>query len=370
MNEAQEIEQILTGVIPANYSDYGSGVDTRKKCYTWNDIAFNMNNNVFDKDTAIIVTSYYGHLGYLKATLKNYRKSGAYVILAYDNNSYIWDNLDDTEYILRHLPRPIHTLLAHSVVMKHKTYDSDKRLGWFWDVRYAQGLLKNLPNIKYVYVTNGDCIIERPEGISELPALLGDGDLMSGQSTPGGTIHTADIFLKIDAFNKIMDYMTYRHSGYVIDSQSPEGLLRDAVDELNLKETFSESRVLEDGTKQVFSGSIDDRDNSIDYYGIRHADSVWNKILGFRNLYHEFEYYENNGLVPPDCFSEYMDNYKDWIYFREDWRKSICKYFETKDRRYLQMFWDRGKDSCEDRKFLELDEYGKDPIYAEVSPKT
>lgn len=350
MNEIADITKKSIGLIPMNYGSFGSGAENRALSeYTWNDWAFNLNSAPFEADTAIIVTSYHGQLGWLKATLTSYRKSGAFVILAYDNPTYIWGNVNEPDYNVRFFPHPQHYLLANAVVVKHKTYDADKRIGWFWDVWYAQGIIKNMPKVKYVYVTNGDCLIERPEGIKELPSILGDGDFMSGQSTPGGTIHTADMFLKVDVFNKILDYMSERNRFHVNGAESPEGLLRDAVDELGLKEIFVEQ-------------PINPKDNSVDYYGTLNADSTWKKVLGFRNLYHEFEYYENNGLEVPELFKNSMDSYRDWMYFREDWRNTICRYFETKDRRYLQMFWDRGKDTDTERKYLPLEAYGTEPI--------
>jgi hypothetical protein len=348
MNECQEIDGMLSGLIPFNTSAFGNGVNNRLvNKYTWDDIAFNQNCKPFECDTAIIVTSYHGQLGWLKATLTNYRKSGHYVILAYDNPAYIWSNLGSVDYNIRFFPHPLHYLLAHAVVIKHKTYDADKRVGWFWDVWYAQGIIKNLPNIKYVYVTNGDCIVEKPEGFQELKEILGDGDLMSGQSTPGSTIHTADMIMKVEAFHKIFDYFSDRMRFHIMASQSPEALLRDAVDEMGLKEVMAEQ-------------PIDPTDGSVDYYGKHNSDSTWKRVLGFKNLYHCFEYHENNSLEPD--FKHYMDDYNDWMYFRDDWRNTICRYYETGDRRYLQMFWDRGKDSCEDRKFLPLEAYGLEPI--------
>jgi len=344
MNEITELDQMLCGILPNNFS--GMDYDRTKSKYTWNDCEFNMNPRPLQGDTAIIVTSYQGQLGWLRATLESYRKSGAYVILAYDNPAFIWNNIDDSDYMQKMFPRPIHYLLAHSVVTKHKTYDADKRTGWFWDVWHAQGIIRNMPNIKYVYCTNGDCIIERPEGIAELPSILADGDFMSGQSMPGGTIHTANMFLKVDTFHKILDYMTGRMKHSIMASCSPEGMLRDAVDEIKLKETFVSQPILPDG--------------SIDYYCIQNLDSTWKNVLGFRNLYGEFEYRENNGLEPLP--SKYLDPFRDYFYFREDWRETVCMYYKTGDRRYLGMFWDRGKDSDYDRKYLPLEAYGGSPI--------
>lgn len=347
MNERQDIDDILRGAKPMSFAEFGASCNTRKNFpYTWDDAAFNRNSFPFETDTAIIVTSYCGQLGWLKATLESYRKSGALVILAYDNTVCIWGNIEDQGYATRFLPRPIHYLLAHAVVFKHKTHDSDKRIGWYWDVKYAQGIINGFKNIKYVYCTNGDCIIERPEGIKELPAILGDGDLMSGQSTPKSTIHTADMFMSINGFNRIMDYMTERHKYYVMGGQSPEGLLRDAVDELNLKETMVDQPLLPDGT--------------VDYYCTRDLDSTWKRVLGFKNLYSRLEYLENNGLMPLN--PKYFDPYMEWIYFRSEWQKSLFKFYETKDYRYLQQWWDMGRDSDYERKFLELEAYGQPNI--------
>ena len=346
MNEITRLDQMLAGIIPSNFSnmDYD-----RKNCeFTWNDCEFNINNKPFFSETAIIVTSYQAQLGWLKATLTEYRKSGAYVILAYDNLACIWNNLDDSEYFMKMFPHPLHYLLAHSVVVKHKTYDADKRTGWFWDVWYGSSIVNSLPNIKYVYITNGDCITENPGGFKELPGILGNGDFMSGQSIPRGTIHTANLFLTSHAFRKIMNYISIRMHWPVMASQSPEMLLRDAVDELGLKETFVKQPVLPDG--------------SIDYYCTHNLPSTWKDVLGFRNLYAEFEYRENNGLEPLD--KKYLDPFRDYFYFRSDWRDTVCMYYKTGDRRYLGMFWDRGKDTDTERKFLPLEDYGREPILA------
>lgn len=344
--EYQDLNLIMSGIKPM---DFGGLDYDRKNCeYTWSDLEFNLNDAPYKSDTAIIVTSYQGHLGWLKATLASYRKSGHYVILSYDNPFYIWNNLDDEEFMLKNLPRPIHYLLAHSVIVKHKTYDADKRTGWYWDVQYARHIINGFKNFKYVYITNGDCIVEKPEGFSELKAILGNGDLMSGQSEPGRTIHTADMLMTVDAMNKIMNYMESRMRFPIMASQSPEGLLRDAVDELGLREVFAPEQPR-------------DSEGNVDYYCKEGKSSTWRKVLGFKNLYHEFEYRENNGLEPLPA--HYMDSFRDYFYFRGDWRETVCMYYKTGDRRYLGQFWDRGKDTDTERKYLPLEAYGPEPIY-------
>jgi hypothetical protein len=353
--EIMKLDALMTGQIPYNFGSFGNGATNRiANEFTWNDLEANLNDAPYHSDTCIIVTSYHGHLPWLKATLSSYRKSGAFVILAYDNPLYIWANYPDKEYGLHFLPNPLHYLLAHAVVVKHKTYDADKRTGWYWDVKYAQAIINGFKNFKYVYVTNGDCIIEKPDGIWKLPEILGDGDMMSGQSTPGGTIHTADMFLKIDCFNKIMDYMSERMRFPINGSQSPEGMLREAVDKLDIKETF---------VKQA----INPNDGSVDYYSIYNADSTWKEVLGYRNIYHSFEYHENNGLEPVG-FDKYVDPWNDYFYvnhIRQSWYNTIVQYWKTGDKRYLCKFWDEGNDTDTERVFKKIESgyYGNEPVY-------
>jgi len=317
----------------------------------WYDCVFNVNSFPFNTDMAIIVTSWHGQLRWLKKTLQNYRLTGKYVILSYDNPFLPCDPSSKVDEIAfnERLPRSIHYLMAHSVVMKHLTFDADKRTGWFWDVKYAQGLVNQFPNIKYVYCTNGDCILEKPENINQLVELLGDGDLMSGQSAEGSTIHTADVIYKIDAFNKVVNYMTEHFIIPVIGSFSPENLLGEAVIYNKLKVTHAPQQ------------PISLLDGSIDYYCRESVPSTFREVIGFRNLYAEQEYRENNALEPLP--KEFVDDYKDYSYIDPGDRVTIGMYYKTGDRRYLYQWWDRGEDSWYNRLYFPIEHYGKEPIY-------
>jgi len=315
--------------------------------FCWQDIAFNINSFPCETDTAIIVTSWPGQLRWLKSTLRSYRDSGKYVILSYDNPFFTVDpNSLREESIWSYMPRPCHFLLAHSVVFKHKTYDADKRTGWFWDVRYAQGIIKQFPNIKYVYCTNGDCIWEKPKGIDDLIKYMGDADFMSGQSEPARTIHTADILFRVEAFHAVMDNIAERMKVPILGSRSAEGLLRLAVDQLKLREKFAEQPLIPE-------------DGSIDYYATRGLPSTFKEIVGFRNLYAEQEYRENNGLEPLP--KEHFDSFNNWSYMPGSDRETLCRYYDTGDRRYLLQWFDRGEDYWGNRLYYPLEHYTSDP---------
>ena len=349
MNEVK-LKRMIAGIDPWR-ENFGEGMERRgADSVNWYDLSL-LNSLPCEPDTAVIVTSWMGQLKWLKATLRSYRLSGAFVILSYDNPLYAWMPANHSE-ILRCFPNMSHYLLSQAFVMKHITYDSDKRNGWFWDVRYAQGIIKQFKNIKYVYCTNGDCIIEKPEGLKDIKALLGDNDLISGQSN-GNTLHTAAVLYKVDAFNKIFDYMAEIMRVPVIGSHSPEVMLRESVSELNLKVMHAPKQPLWPA------------DGTVDMYCCYNQDSTWKELLGFRNLFAEYETLGNEGKEPFD--KKYVDNYMDWIYFGGEERETLCKYWETGDRRYLYMFWNRWEDSDYNRLYYPIEYYGKEPIYGSDS---
>ena len=344
----EKLQRLMAGIDP--WSDnFGNGMERRgTDGMSWYDLSINCNSAPCRTDLVIIVTAWFGQLKWLRAVLEQYRLSGAFVILAYDNPFYPWVKERSAEVMARQMPNMVHYLLAHAVVHKHITYDADKRNGWFWDVRYAQGIIKQFSNIKHVYVTNGDCICERPQGFKEIIELLGDADLMAGQSYDA-TIHTADMLFKVDAFHALFDRMFKEFEFPVIGSRSPEGTLKECVEELALKVKHAPKQPL-------------DVDGTVDCYARHGQDSTWKKVLGFRNLFAEQETKWNLGGEPLP--RRYVDDFMDWCYFAGDERETICKYWETGDRRYLYKWWDCGEDSWYNRIYYDVGHYGKEPIYA------
>lgn len=329
--------------------DYGQGMEHRgPDGMSWYDLSVNVNSIPCQTDTAIIVTSWAGQLKWLSATLKSYRETGAFVILAYDNPFYPWMDLNPSNMV-RTMPNQKHYILANSIVHKHITADADKRNGWFWDVRYAQGILKNLPNIKYVYVTNGDCMLEKPEGFKDLIELLGDAEFMAGQETGGNVFHTADMLFKAEAFHKVFDWMAGKFRVPVIGSLSPEGTLADAVRKLGVRFKSLPQQPL-------------DKDGTVDMYCRYGQDSTIKQLIGFRNLFAEYEVAGNEGRDMM-FLKPFVDNFNDWLYWSGEEKETVCRYWETGDRRYLFQFWSRWEESDYNRTYYRLEDYGPEPIY-------
>jgi hypothetical protein len=182
---------------------------------------------------------------------------------------------------------------------------------------------------------------------------LGDGDLMSHATTSlkdsPGTLHTASIIYKVEVFNKIVEYMTDCMEVPIIGSNSPEGMLRDVVVLLKLKEVIAPKQ------------PIFPKDSSIDMYCSYNEDSTWKDILGFRNLAAEMETACEERLEPLP--KHYIDSFNNWCYFSSYERETICKFYETGDRRHLYRYWDMSADSWFDRRYYPLEYYGLNPIY-------
>ena len=114
------------------------------------------NNPLKKSNVAIIVTSWQGHRTFMKYSLKNYMKSGKFVICSYDSHG----QLDVTQDIYN---------IPHAWVFKHKTYGATKRNGWLWDIVYGAGIVKMSQSFDYVFTTNSDCVWDKPENIDNMP---------------------------------------------------------------------------------------------------------------------------------------------------------------------------------------------------------
>lgn len=346
MSDQTRLERKWAGLEPWK-ENFDGGMERRgQDGYSWYDLSL-LNSLPCEKDTAIIVTAWQGQLKWLEATLRAYRETGAFVILAFDQHFFPWSNPAPTD-MLRSMPNARHYQLANAVVFKHLTADASKRNGWFWSVRYAQGILKSFPNITKVYLTNGDCLFEKPDGFPKLLELVDNCDLISGQVTHNGTIHTANVLFKRAAFDQIFDYIAELMRVPVIGSRSAERNLLEAVTNLKLKLGIPAVLPL-------------DKDGTVDPYCRYGQESTWKHLVGFRNIFAEYEQAANDGLEL-EWLKPYNDSFMEWLYWSGEERAMICKYWETGDRRYLYQFWDAGEESDYNRLYYPLEYFGKEPI--------
>jgi len=315
-----------------------------------------LNDKPFKSDTAIICTSWMGHLKWLKYTLNSYKKTGKFLIYAFDNHL----KFDDIKTYDNHFPPMDILAIPDAIVLKHATWEADKRNGWLWNIIYAAGIISQFDNFKYVFTINSDCCIDRPEGLDELINDLGDYDYMSQSVEYEGDdiklIHTCSVLYKVETFQKFVEYFKENLKNNIPDSYSPESLMIEAQYKYKFK--------LKPTDSPKFPDFVVDFAGVIDHYGSYGEDSTWKRVLGFRNLCAEND---TSGIerIPHPLDAKYYDLRNNGEYLPGYERESLYPYLQTGDLRYLWMFWDKNEDSWYDRRDYPIEHYGEKPIYKE-----
>lgn len=313
------------------------------------------NDIPFQSDTAILVTSWMGHQKWLKYTLNSYRKTGKFVILALDTHL----RFDDIKTHDNHLPPMDILAIPHAIVLKHATWDADKRNGWLWNTIYAGSIIANL-DFKYVFTINSDCGLDKPEGMDSLIEMLGDDDFMpqsiDWEDEANGivkTIHTCSVLYKIETFKKFVEYFKENLKVNIPDSYSPESLMSDFQNKFKFKMKRPES--------PKFPDFLLDFAGQIDHYASYNEDSTWKTILGYRNLCAEND---TSGIERrPPLEAKYFDLRDDGKYLMGYEKETLYQYYKTGDYRYVWMHWDQDEDSWYDRRVYPVSHYGPEPVY-------
>jgi len=307
-------------------------------------VKFNLNDFPFRANVAIIITSYDGHLLFLKQSLLRYKMTGVYTICSYD---------------FQHKVPPADIFeIPNSWVFKHKTFGAGKRNGWLWDILYAGNILKSFSNLKVVFTVNSDCVWDRPENINEVIKFLDkDCDMMAVTGNDNKMIHTCAVMYKVNTFFRFVEWVSDNLKNNIPESYSPEVLLRDFVYYNNIKN--KDAPVQPKFPDGRYSGSID-------HYSCYNQDSTWKRILGYRNLGGEHKASCIQHLEPVPV--EYCDlrNGGEYLSAHES---LLYKYYMTKDKRWLYKYWAEGEDSYWNRRYYPLDYYGDVPLYDDSKRK-
>lgn len=290
-----------------------------------------LNNPVAQSDTCIIVTSYSGHLMFLKNTLRRYMQTGKYVLCSYDSHGKI------------DIPNDIWEI-PHAWVFKHQTFGAEKRLGWLWDIIYASGIIRPF-YFKYVITVNGDTIWDKPSGIHDLTHFLGYYDLASS-SSDSGTIHTCNVVWDSSVFLDFVDYIVDKLNNNIPEGYSPEVLLRDFSQQESLRNKVAPIQPIYP-PGHFYAGKVD-------HYSSYNQDSTWQRLVGYRNLggEHKAACLEHLEPIP----KEYVDMRKQFYSKHEV--ETLWNYYNTGDRRWLYKYWAEGEDSYWNRRYYPLEYYG------------
>lgn len=257
-------------------------------------------------DTCIIVPTHYYHAPWIRACLESCQKTGYFVILAYDNP--IWDNNQKIE--LRY-PNAKTLNLPDYISVKHKSWGSGVAIPHSWNMWYSLHAAKSF-GFKYVFNLNGDCIMEKPEGVHKLRGMMEDYDAVSCEYIEGRYFGTMAYLSKIDPMITMWDMNLERMYQYNIGNA--EGRLGRFSKELNMK--------------------IVEVENPEDHHfkppGVKGSFREW---IGLRHLHAEHKVRRWNKMDPVQmhyCEIEYLNAHE---------QKTLLKYWQTGDKKYLEAWW-------------------------------
>ena len=281
-------------------------------------------NKIFKK-VGILITSHQANRPYMRACIESHAKLGYWITVVYDNYcNPEWAELDHNRF----LPGKETLDLIDTFIIPHHQVWGGCLYPYFWQLKFGVSAMQNF---EYIYCTNSDFILEKPEGFEQLFSLLGDGDIMTSgpnyESPP--TANTAGFIAKTSSLLKIVQHFQDHfipfevYEKYTQDIGNAEGRLGRAIKDLGLK------------LVQV-DYPIDDQGRGDDMFRVhpdkRRQKGTWYDLIGFRHIHSEHNYAYRYKAIPPE--PKYLDQR-----FMGDEFNTITKYHETKDMELLKSWW-------------------------------
>lgn len=264
---------------------------------------------------AVLLTSHPANRAYLKASVESHKKLGYWLCLAYDN--YIDPAVNHLDYNAIMPAKDVIDLVDTFIMPHHQTWGG-VLYPYFWLLKFG---INALQDFEYIYCTNGDFILEKPEGFQELFSLLGDADIMTSGPDYENAANTAGFIAKSSALRAIVKHVQDHfipfevYEKYTQELGNAEGRFGRAIKDLNLKQVKVEPP-------------------NDDMFKIP-GKGTWYDLVGFRHIHSELNNaYRNRGIPPP---SKHLDK----RFTAEHDLKFIKLYEETNDIKVLEDWWIR-----------------------------
>ena len=269
------------------------------------------------KEIGILLTSHPGNRGFLKASVETHKKTGLWITLAYDNyfnpdnKAVTWNEvMPDREIIDK----------VNSFILPSYQKWGGVLFPYFWLLRLGLAAMQHFP---YIYCANGDCIIEKPEGIFTLLEMLKkeDADFIAcGWWDNERPVFNSTGFIGKSSSIQLMMKHFQDHfiplKAYEASCQefgNCEGRMGRAIKDLGLKVVQVENPKNEQMHEK--------------------GHGTWYDILGFRHIHAEVGHSYKNKLDPPEL--KYLDS----THFNHSEYELIKKYWDTKERAFLAKWW-------------------------------
>jgi hypothetical protein len=278
------------------------------------------------KNIGILITGHQANRPYMKACIETHAQLGYWITLAYDN--YVnpdWTEIDHDAFM------PTKDVLdkVDMFIMPHHQVWGGCLYPWFWLMKFGVDAMQQF---EYIYCTNSDFVLEKPEGFPELFKMLDDADIItSGPNyTSPPAANTAGFIAKSSALKAIMKHFQDHfipwdvYEKYTQEIGNTEGRFGTAIKDLGLK--------LVEVLPPI---GPDDRGDDMFRHvpETRKQKGTWTDLIGFRHIHSELNASYRYKLLPPP--SKYLDP----RFTSENDIRFIRLYEETKDINVLKDWW-------------------------------
>lgn len=227
------------------------------------------------QNTCVLITSHPGNRPFLQACVDTHEKLGLWMILAYDN---YWSPEAKTLSYNSLMPKRNVFDKVHTFVIPNYQTWGGVLYPYFWLLKLG---LQTANSFEYVYCTNGDCVLEKPENFSKLFDMMGDADIIGcgWEKTVHGRelFNTTGFLAKTSAANKIMkhfqDYLIPldNYEKYAEEMGNTESRFAIAIKDLNLN-------------------YVKVPENPFNTQSHKPGQGTWYKTIGFRHIHGEWGY--------------------------------------------------------------------------------
>jgi hypothetical protein len=267
------------------------------------------------KNVGVLLTAHPNTRPFLKASVNTHKKLGFWVTVAYDN--YFDPKNKGTTYDSMLPRREVFDNIDTFLISHYQTWGG-VLYPYFWLLKLG---LQTMGGFEYVFCSNGDCILEKPEGFPKIMEMLGDADIMGcGWENNNGRelFNTTSFIAKTTAAQAIMKHFQDHlipidnYEKYAERVGNTESRFAVAIKDLGLK------------VKKVPKNPPSTQ--------LHKPGGTWNEILGFRHVHGEWNYAHRYKDVPPPA--KYIDET-----FWKKKREMVNKYYETKDKKFLNQWY-------------------------------
>lgn len=266
---------------------------------------------IFNK-VGILFTGHQANRPYMKASLETHAKLGLWITLAYDN--YVdpaYEEVDHTRFL------PPADMMKHidMFVMPHHQCWGGVLYPWFWLLKWG---IDSMSQFEYIYCTNSDFIIEKPEGFPALLEHMGDRDIMSYGPNEENSVSTCFI-AKTSAIKKIVKHFQDHfipwdvYEKYTMEFGNAEARFARAIRENNL----TIAPVNDPFNEQMHKPG----------YG------TWYDLIGYRHIHGEHNYAYRYKGIPPHY------KYLDQRFMGDEYRMIKEYYDQGEDIKLLENWW-------------------------------